>query len=253
DGMVAVLPGVRGDCNADSALNAGDISAIVLEIFDGDGYLPIDTPLGTYPGNAVGCNPNQDTVVDAGDISCTIILIFGGSCGGVQATRSNTLSMDGPALSVPATVDSYRGGMAYVPLSFESNGRTVSSLVFSIEYDTNQLLLNDADIDGDGIADAIHFNLPAGFVKTVVFDAAQPGKIGFAIYNPLQPQAFLVDSDIITIQFQALPTANLLGDMLFGNDPLVSFGSVGGQSILGDHSNGVVTTPTKIFLPAITR
>lgn len=68
-----------GDCNADNVVDAGDISALVLEIFDGDGNEPIDTPSGTFVGNTVGCNGNQDATIDAGDISCTVLLIFNGS------------------------------------------------------------------------------------------------------------------------------------------------------------------------------
>jgi len=73
----------RGDCNADQKTDAGDISAIVLEIFDGDGNLPETAPGGTFLGSPVGCNANGDGVIDAGDISCTVLRIFGGpgACG----------------------------------------------------------------------------------------------------------------------------------------------------------------------------
>jgi hypothetical protein len=72
-----------GDANADGKVDAGDISALILEIFDGDGNLAGDTPGGTFPGNPTGCDANADGYVDAGDISCTILIIFNGpgSCG----------------------------------------------------------------------------------------------------------------------------------------------------------------------------
>jgi hypothetical protein len=78
------FPGIPGDCNGDEIVDAGDISALVLEIFDGDGSHPADTPLGTFPGDPVGSDSNADGTVDAGDISCTVLLIFNGpgACGG---------------------------------------------------------------------------------------------------------------------------------------------------------------------------
>ena len=73
----------RGDCNADDAVKASDVSALVLEIFDGDGTKPAAVPGGTFPGDPIGCNANADAVVDAGDLACVARLIFGsgGGCG----------------------------------------------------------------------------------------------------------------------------------------------------------------------------
>jgi hypothetical protein len=82
--------GISGDCNGDGLVDAGDISALVLEIFDGDGNIPADTPGGTFAGDPVGSDANEDGVVDAGDISCTVLLIFNGpgACGGGVASAS---------------------------------------------------------------------------------------------------------------------------------------------------------------------
>ncbi len=92
DGFVRILEGLLGDCNGDGLVNAGDLSALVLEIFDGDDILPEDTPGGTFPGNPVGCNPNQDYVVDAGDLSCTVMIIFGNTgCTGITSTMDGSL------------------------------------------------------------------------------------------------------------------------------------------------------------------
>jgi hypothetical protein len=59
------------------------MSALVLEIFDGDGGNPVDAPNGTFPGHPIGCNANADGQIDAGDITCTTLKIFNGTqvCG----------------------------------------------------------------------------------------------------------------------------------------------------------------------------
>jgi len=74
-GLSSIAP---GDCNADSLIDAGDISALTLEIFDGDGDDPINAPLGSFAGDPVGCDSNEDVIMDAGDLSCTTLLIFDG-------------------------------------------------------------------------------------------------------------------------------------------------------------------------------
>ncbi|MEA3336585.1 MAG: hypothetical protein U9R25_11790 [Chloroflexota bacterium] len=77
-----------GDCNGDGTVDAGDISACVLEIFDGDGDDPANAAGGTFVGTPF-CDSNEDGKIDAGDISCTVLLIFDGpnACGGSPQTE----------------------------------------------------------------------------------------------------------------------------------------------------------------------
>jgi len=70
-----------GDCNGDGSLDAGDMSALVLEIFDADGALPVNAPQSTFVGDPDGCDANRDNTVNAGDMSCTVIKLFGGPGG----------------------------------------------------------------------------------------------------------------------------------------------------------------------------
>lgn len=68
----------RGNCNHDATINAGDLSALPLEVFDGDGVLASAVAGGTFAGDPVGCDANADGWVDAGDVSCTVLELFGG-------------------------------------------------------------------------------------------------------------------------------------------------------------------------------
>jgi hypothetical protein len=78
------LASAPGDCNGDNLVDAGDLSALTLEIFDDDGSDPLDTPGGTFLGNPPGCDANTDNAVDAGDLSCTVLIAFEGqgACSG---------------------------------------------------------------------------------------------------------------------------------------------------------------------------
>jgi len=66
----------RGDCNSDGGVNAADVSALVLEIFDGDGDAAANAPQPTFLGHPVGCDANTDGVINAGDLSCTVRRVF---------------------------------------------------------------------------------------------------------------------------------------------------------------------------------
>jgi uncharacterized protein YkwD len=71
-------PIARGDCNGDHGVNAGDISALTLELFDGDGTVAANAPGGTFAGQPLGCDANADAQINAGDVSCTVLLVFEG-------------------------------------------------------------------------------------------------------------------------------------------------------------------------------
>lgn len=74
-----VIQAHRGDCNADGGADAGDLPAIALEIFDGDGASAAGAPGGSFPGHAIGCDANADATINAGDLACAVKLIFEGS------------------------------------------------------------------------------------------------------------------------------------------------------------------------------
>jgi hypothetical protein len=58
--------GIPADCNSDRLIDAGDIPAVVLRVFEGEF------------GDKPGCDSNDDGTVDAGDISCAVLTAFEG-------------------------------------------------------------------------------------------------------------------------------------------------------------------------------
>lgn len=66
---------VRGDCNGDGVVDAGDLSAVSLEIDDGDGNLVQDVGGGSFAGTAA-CDANSDGIIDSFDTSCITGFIF---------------------------------------------------------------------------------------------------------------------------------------------------------------------------------
>ena len=256
DGFVRILSGKLGDCNGDGLVDAGDLSALVLEFFDGDGVLPADTPFGTYPGNSIGCNPNQDMVVDAGDLSCTVLIIWGGgsaACTGTVATSSllSSQTIDKVSLTVPDLYPATSGQHVSLPISLDPNGMDVSSAVFSIDFDQSWLTFDGTDSNQDGLPDAIHFNLPQGFVASASYEAQdKDGEIDVVIYYPGLVQASLPAGNIMTVSLETgSPQGNFVAEVKSSLDPQASFGSPTGMSLPGTLVDGSIW----IFNPSINR
>ncbi len=236
DGSVAITPIPRGDCNADTLVDAGDISATVLEIFDGDGTLPQNAPGGTFPGNPVGCNANADIAIDAGDISCTVLLIFNkqAACGAsLQSPEQDELDrpIPSPALRLLEAKDT--GDQLIVPIQFEPGGFAITSLVFALEYNPALATIDPADADGDGLPDAVAFDLPGGFQAAATLDN-QTGLLQVILADVTAPLSQLPEQIIAWVTWQV--KAGVATDEIrigISKETPASFGDAHGRSIPG--------------------
>ncbi len=263
-GSVEIVVCILGDCNGDGVVDAGDISACVLEIFDGDGNQAVDAPGGTFPGT-VCCDCNEDGIIDAGDISCTVLAIFSGSGaygggGGREPTTGEAVpfdlaeSPDGPVLAIPEQLRAWPGASVTVPINYTANGHSISAAVFSVDFDEEWLSFDPADDDGDGIPDAVRFNVPDEFGASVTFDASDTdGELDFFIAELFPPLASLLDGTIITIRLDVarpfgrtdvLPARPPFGELRtiaavgFSQDPAASLGNLVGESVPGVTEDG---------------
>ena len=237
DGSVVVLTGYLGDCNSDGKVDAGDLTAIVLEIFDGDGNVPADVPGGTFPGNPVGCNPNQDLVVDAGDISCEVMVIFDpyascacASCLVTDDTGVKISSLDENAsLSIAAQVPGPAGRTVHLPITLATKGNPINSLVFSVDYDHTWLSYG-----------SVTFNLPDGFHSDV--SLGLNGMLNFVIYAST-PGLLLPDGPIADLILTVgKPDQTRLSSVFFNYEPPVSLGNTAGESVAVNAESGSVWT-----------
>jgi hypothetical protein len=263
-----ILGGTPGDCNGDGAVDAGDISALALEIFDGDGSDPADTPGGTFPGDPVGCDANCDGVVDAGDISCVVLIIFNGpgACGGgsglttmtgLSLPSSSSALSDGPALAIPDQVPASPGGTVTLPVNFTANGNSIASMIFSVDYDQTWLTFDPTDSDEDGIPDTVTLDIPSAFNASVTFDGGDTeGELDFFIADTFPPLASLPDGAIVSMTLNVgSPPSVTEAAVNFSQDPVASFGDTSGQSVPGTTDDGSVliasTDTYQIYLPLL--
>ncbi len=240
DGSVVIHRGTRGDCNGDDLVSAGDLTACVLEVFDGDGDFWLAVPGGSFEGVPVGCDANGDEFVNAGDLSCKILLIFEGpgACGG---TRRFSDGWGKPVLFMETPRPNALQARASVPVYFRPRGWAINSLAFSVDYDERAYALDPSDRDGDGIPDALSFDLPASAQVTVIFDPADAdGEIDVSILDPSQAIDRDVQEPLLTMALKSEePGKPNRVKARFSRDPAASFGEISGRSVEGSTS----TTP----------
>jgi hypothetical protein len=148
---LAGQPVKLGDCNGSGTVEAGDLTATGLEIFDGDGNLWYDIYKGSRTAfSARGCNANQDNVLDAGDISCTARKIFNAAanCGAAMAASASKATLE-----VASGLRGAAGSTVSVPVSLRNNGNAVDTAVFALAYDASKLSFNADDASAVSLSD----------------------------------------------------------------------------------------------------
>ncbi len=182
--------------------------------------------------------------------------MLGPRLGGLQGTLTPTPPLEAagqPLLQIvnsTATIDGY----VTVPVSLEPNGAQVSAVLFSIDFDQNCLLFDPADTDGNRIPDAINFQTPPAFSRSVSYDADDTDgelDIVFADYSP--PYAIFTSQVLVTVRFaivcQPLPQQTIESPVLFSQAPSPSFSSGLGTNVRGTALGGIVTIPGEGVFP----
>ena len=124
------------------------------------------------------------------------------------------------------------GARCFVPLALRYDDATINAMVFSIDINTNRLLFDPADHNGDGVPDAVSF--PAGMpsIAYVDYDPNDAdGEIDVMLTNlsgaPL-PQDIILEFEFISIR-----RGSIFNRIRFSDDPPPSFGDAQGQNVAG--------------------
>ena len=231
---------IPGDCNSDQTVGAADLTALALEFFDGDdNNNPNDTPNGAYPGTPA-CDANEDGRIGASDLTCIALIFFNGP-GACQVGQS-AVAHSQPTLVIPDDLVAEAGGQVTVPIVLQGNGAEVSSLLFSIDYDERWLTIDPADHDEDGVPDAIVFNLPDHFVRSVTIDLNDAsGELDIMIASFASPAHVLPEGELLSITFGLGNSADTTeATIAFAQQPEPSLGDRSGHAISGSAQDGAV-------------
>jgi len=246
-----------GNCNKSNpavnlGIEAGDLTATGLEIFDGDGNLWYEIYKGSYTNfSAYGCNSNQDNIVDAGDIACTAAKIFNPAltCAPVTSASASaaTLTISGDLSGAP-------GSTVAVPISLTAAGNSVAAAAFAIDFDSAALSFDATDANSDGLPDAVQFNVPSGLMTSATYNVAE-SRVEIIITGLMPPFPLLGDGTLATVNLTINGQAN--GDATAVGLSNSSLGSDEGASIPVEVIDGTIditgqSTQHAFYLPLIT-
>ena len=232
NGAVRIWGGLSGDCNGSLNVSVGDLIAVGLEIFDGDGDFWFDTPSPTFLGNPVGCDANHNTQVNAADITCANRRLFNQACAAsLGEPGGNTLATGAtqPYLEVHSRFDA---GTAWASAELSRHGHPVGSLALSLLLDGAIFDLDAIDQNDDGRPDQVLFPQGSPGLELIGYEKAGPGSGRLEILLADLAQQPLPDGTLIEIGLPALSPPPL-GSLHLAPSPKPSFGSTVGLDIPG--------------------
>lgn len=156
-------------------------------------------------------------------------------------------SQSGPILTLRNDLTTTAGGVIVEPLSYQSNGVTLSAVSFSLDLDQACLAFDPGDQNRDGLPDALTFYTPLGFTIMVTVDLLDAdSEVDIIIADLFPPFTALPDrTPLLELQLQAVcqpaPGTTSRGMVAFSAASPPSFSSLAGTSITGDTVDGWVT------------
>ncbi|MFN8440013.1 MAG: Ig-like domain-containing protein [Caldilineaceae bacterium] len=197
--LQVVANDARGDCNSDSALNAGDFPAFVLEINDGDDASPwYDIYISGFAGSPLGCDANANKSVTIADLSCAVLVSFGNT----TCTTSPALAANDSAnakLAIDQNLVGVLDSTVNVPIRLTTNEQHVAAANFALSFDKEQLTFDPTDADQNGLpGEVVNFNTPAGMVTTAHYNAAA-NRLELTIYAVTMPMPTLSDGMVAEV------------------------------------------------------
>jgi len=161
----------------------------------------------------------------------------------------------GPQLSIATNIPASPNSIVSVPVHFAANGNSISSLIFSIDYDQSWLQFDPT------VPMSITMNLPSPFVGSCSSNVADVNaEINCFVFHPGPALQALTDRDLVTIKLRTLnPPVNLSARVGFSSTKPASFGSTAGQSVTGTTVDGSVyidvgcpgCTAQKAYIPVV--
>ena len=135
----------------------------------------------------------------------------------------------GPSLSIPDNIPGDPDSTVIIPVTFDADGTSIASMVFSIDYDERYLSFDPT------VPDAYEFYLPGGqgFVSDCATNHADTdGEIDCYITQLTLPLDPIPDGVILRLVLQVgKPSWPVLARVGFSTDPYPSFGDTQGQSV----------------------
>ncbi|MEM7531695.1 MAG: Ig-like domain-containing protein, partial [Chloroflexota bacterium] len=231
--QVQIGVGTTSDCNHQGTVEAADLPAIILEIFDGDSNNWLSVEGGSFGGNPVGCDSNASSAIEAGDISCTIRHLLGESTCTLTARSARQQAAE-LTVSDSWTIENEQ---VTIPIEFISHGNRIGAVSMSLDIEPSQLIFDTET----GV-----LNIPDGYQASVNVRGRTLGIVLFTMNldNALQ------DGEIASLTFDlvdgTIGQAELSNAIGFSMISDTTVGGVNGQSVpsISHPQRGAVFVPS---------
>ncbi len=244
-GGVRIWPGPRGDCNGSGGLTSTDLTAISLEIIDGDGELWSDAPGGSFAGSPAGCDANASTLIKAADVACAEQLLIGRPCvegeEGIPAPAS-------PLVTVRSPAPESAGGLSWISVSLE-RGRRIGAVALSLDLDPSVYDLTGIAAHAGGfpgaarVPGAVRYpNAVPELAMLIVNVDDVDGELDIVLAYPSSTR--LTKGVLVEIGVPVLVPGDPTTGLSVSTTPAPSFGTVDGADVFGEV---VIVGGTTIF------
>jgi hypothetical protein len=159
----------------------------------------------------------------------------------------------GPTLWVPQQYPAVQWREVDIPIGFATGGAAISSINFTLQFDSNRLFFDTRDLNGDNLPDAIKLGTADTFAIQFRFDPqGATSYLTLGISDLIAPIRSIPEGTLIKVQF--LPKAPGTAFVRFASNPPVVFRNpasqvVNGQAIAG--SVEIIESNRTIFLPIL--
>ena len=163
---------ISGDCNGDGLVNAGDLTATSLEIFDGDGNSTNTSAGGTVVGRC-GCDSNRDGIISAGDLTCTSYKIFNPNyvCGGGSNSLISSGEFEATMQMAELLISEFaEKGSALEDADIENMVNNLTRFIESANFDNNSEVEHEVKVFPNPAAGSIFVSGVSDGAEVELFD-----------------------------------------------------------------------------------
>ncbi len=146
---------------------------------------------------------------------------------------------------MPAAVAVEANATIQVPVSLQSAGNAIGAVGFTLKLDPN-VVFDATDADGDGLADAVQFNVGQNLLRWAVYDEGKH-ELQIAIAGVMLPMTPFADGTLLTVTLKTLVAGD--ASATFDN---ASAGSVEGYGIpVLTEAESAAGSQFQMFLPSV--
>ena len=151
------------------------------------------------------------------------------------STHTPTAVQEGPSLAIPEEIPGTPGQPVTVTITFDADGKSISSITFAVDYDQTCLSFDPKDEDYDGVPDSVTLSVPTTFISQARFMNTTIRFVHFSLEDTM-PNGAIVEISLDVSDKEECHGAT--AEVGFASAP--AFGDSSGKPVTGWTQDGSV-------------